>query len=103
MEASEGIDACVFRSIARWENPMNPRRPPTCSWRESGSKTRFSAVAYFCSSLAAAGFLFAQGDDENLRKPREDMVQTQIATLRGSGPEGVQNSRVLDSMRNTPP
>jgi protein-L-isoaspartate(D-aspartate) O-methyltransferase len=95
-------DRYTFRSIARWENPMNPRRPPTRSWRESRSKSRFRVLVYLCSCLAAVGFPFAQGDDEKLRKKREDMVQTQIATLGGSGPERVQDSRVLDSMRNTP-
>jgi protein-L-isoaspartate(D-aspartate) O-methyltransferase len=85
---------------------MDSRWPPTCSWRESRSKTRWSktrfrALVYLCSSLPVAGFLFAQGD-ENLRKRREDMVQTQIAAPRGSGAERVQDSRVLDTMRKTP-
>ena len=26
---------------------MNPRWPPTCSWRESRSKTRFRALVYW--------------------------------------------------------
>src|SRR6516164_3014870 len=52
-------------------------------------------------SLLVSGFLFAQGD-ENLRKRREEMVQTQIAAPRGSGAERVKDSRVLDSMRKTP-
>ena len=92
---------CAFRTIARWENPMNPRWPPTCSWRESRSKTRIRALVYLCSSLLVVGFLFAQGE-ENLRKRREDMVQTQIAAPRGRGADGVQDSSVLDSMRKTP-
>ena len=95
-------DGYTFRSIARWENPMTPRWPPTRSWRQCRGKTRFRALVYLCSCLAAVGFPFAQGDDEKLRKQREDMVQTQIATLGGSGPERVQDSRVLDSMRKTP-
>ena len=80
---------------------MNPRWPPTCSWRESRSKTRIRALVYLCSSLLVAGFLFAQGE-ENLRKRREDMVQTQIAAPRGRGAERVQDSSVLDAMRKTP-
>ena len=80
---------------------MNPRWPPTCSWRESRSKTRIRALVYLCSSLLVVGFLFAQGE-ENLRKRREDMVQTQIAAPRGRGADGVQDSSVLDSMRKTP-
>src|SRR6266404_4186119 len=85
---------CAFRTIARWENPINPRWPSTCSWRESRSKTRFRALVYLCSPLFVAGFLFAQGD-ENLRKRREDMVQTQIAAPRGSRAESVQDSGEL--------
>ena len=53
------------RLLAR--NRMNPRWPPTCSWREYRSKNRFRALVYLHSSLLVAGFLFAQGD-ENLRK-----------------------------------
>jgi protein-L-isoaspartate(D-aspartate) O-methyltransferase len=52
-------------------------------------------------SLLISGLLFAQRD-ETFRKQREDMVQTQIAAPRGSGAEGVKDSRVLDSMRTTP-
>jgi protein-L-isoaspartate(D-aspartate) O-methyltransferase len=52
-------------------------------------------------SLLVSGFLFAQGD-ENLRKRREDMVETQIAAPRASGAERVKDSSVLDSMRKTP-
>jgi protein-L-isoaspartate(D-aspartate) O-methyltransferase len=51
--------------------------------------------------LAAAGFLPAQRDDEDYRKQREEMVRTQIATLRWSGSQAVQDARVLDSMRKT--
>ena len=79
---------------------MNPRWPLTYSWRESCSKNSIRVLVYLSSSLLVAGLLFAQGD-ENLRKRREDMVQTQIAA-RGSGAERVQDSRVLDSMRKTP-
>jgi protein-L-isoaspartate(D-aspartate) O-methyltransferase len=80
---------------------MNPRRPTTYSSRESRSKISFRALVYLHSSLFVAGFLFAQAD-ENLRKRREDMVQTQIAAPRGSGAERVRDSSVLDSMRKTP-
>jgi protein-L-isoaspartate(D-aspartate) O-methyltransferase len=80
---------------------MNPRWPPTCSSRESRSKTRFRALVYLQSSLLVAGFLFAQGD-EKLRKQREDMVETQITAPRRHGAERVQDSSVLDSMRKTP-
>jgi protein-L-isoaspartate(D-aspartate) O-methyltransferase len=69
--------------------------------RAISSLNHLRALVYLCSSLLVAGFLFAQGD-ENLRKRREDMVQTQIAAPRGSGAERVQNSSVLDSMRKTP-
>jgi len=69
--------------------------------RGISSLNHFRALVYLCSSLLVAGFLFARGD-ENLRKRREDMVQTQIAAPRGSGAERVQNSGVLDSMRKTP-
>jgi len=79
---------------------MNPRWPLTCPWRESSSKNRIRVLVYLSSSLLVAGLLFAQGD-ENFRKRREDMVQTQIAA-RGSGAESVQDSSVLDSMRKTP-
>src|SRR5262245_41825815 len=80
---------------------MSPRWPPTCSWRESRSKSRFRALVYLCSSLLVVGFLFAQGE-EKLRKRREDMVQTQIVAPRGIGADGVKDSSVLDSMRKTP-
>ena len=56
---------------------MNPRWAKTCSWRESCSKNSIRVLVYLSSSLLVAGLLFAQGD-ENLRKRREDMVQTQI-------------------------
>ena len=80
---------------------MKPRWPPTCFCRESRSKNCFRALIYSCSSLLVAGFVFAQGD-ENLRKRREDMVQTQITAPRGSGADRVRDSSVLDSMRKTP-
>src|ERR1700756_800854 len=80
---------------------MNPRWPPTRSWREPRSRICFRPLVYLCSSLLVAGFLFAQGD-ESQRKRRADMVKTQIAAPRGSGAERVQDSGVLDSMRKTP-
>ncbi len=57
---------------------------------------------YLCLSLAATGCLFAQGDDEVLRKRREEMVLTQIASERWMGPDAVRDVRILDAMRKTP-
>jgi protein-L-isoaspartate(D-aspartate) O-methyltransferase len=59
-------------------------------------------LIYFCFSVAAGGFLFAQGDEENFRKQRDEMVKTQIATPRWTGSEAVHDPRVLDSLRKTP-
>jgi protein-L-isoaspartate(D-aspartate) O-methyltransferase len=83
------------------KNPMNPRWRLTCSSQESRSKIRTRALIYLHLSLLVAGFLFAQGE-KNLRKRRENMVQTQIAAPRGSGAKRVQDPSVLDAMRNTP-
>jgi protein-L-isoaspartate(D-aspartate) O-methyltransferase len=46
--------------------------------------------------------LFAQTDEEDFHKLREEMVRTQIATERWSGSEAVRDPRVLDSLRKTP-
>lgn len=69
---------------------------------QSTGKTWSHVLIYSCFFLAVSGFLFAQGDDENSRKRREEMVGTQIATPRWTGSEAVRDSRVLDSMRKTP-
>src|SRR5712692_6015951 len=53
-------------------------------------------------SLAAVTFLFAQGDEETFRKRREEMVGTQIASLRWSGSEAVRDARALEALRQTP-
>jgi protein-L-isoaspartate(D-aspartate) O-methyltransferase len=81
---------------------MNLPCASICSGGKSKCKTWSRVLIYLCFSLAASGFLFAQGGDENSRKQREEMVRTQIATLRRTGSEAVRNSRVLDSMRKTP-
>jgi protein-L-isoaspartate(D-aspartate) O-methyltransferase len=69
---------------------------------ESRGQACFRAVVYLCFFLAAAGFLFAQADEENFRKDREEMVRTQIASLRWSASDAVRDVRVLESMRKTP-
>jgi protein-L-isoaspartate(D-aspartate) O-methyltransferase len=69
-----------------------------------GSPGRTCSLLLICSyfSLVCGGLLLAQGDQERLRKRRDEMVRTQIATLRGTGAPAVQDARVLDSMRRTP-
>lgn len=81
---------------------MNPPCTSIRSGGKSASTTWSHVLIYLCFSLTAGGFLFAQGDDENSRKRREEMVRTQIATLHWTGAEAVRDSRVLDSMRKTP-
>ena len=81
---------------------MNPLCTSICSGGKSTGKTWSHVLIYLCFFLAVGGFLFAQGDDENSRKRREEMVGTQIATPRWTGSEAVRDSRVLDSMRKTP-
>lgn len=81
---------------------MNTRLPPTRSWGKSRSKTRCRVLLRLCFLLAAAGFPIAQGDDQDFRKRREEMVQRQIVQVRESGCEAVRNPFVLDSMRKTP-
>jgi protein-L-isoaspartate(D-aspartate) O-methyltransferase len=81
---------------------MDPRWPPIFSSEESKGKTCFRVLVYLCFCLAIARFVLAQTDNEDYRKPREEMVRTQIAALRWSGSEAVRDSRVLDSMRKTP-
>jgi protein-L-isoaspartate(D-aspartate) O-methyltransferase len=52
-------------------------------------------------AFASTRFLFPQGDNQDYRRQREEMVRTQIAR-RWSGSEAVRDPRVLDSMRKTP-
>jgi protein-L-isoaspartate(D-aspartate) O-methyltransferase len=81
---------------------MNPRWPPIGASEESTGKTRFRILVYLFFALAVARFLLAQRDNEDYRKQREEMVRTQIATLRWSGSQAVRDPRVLDSMLKTP-
>jgi protein-L-isoaspartate(D-aspartate) O-methyltransferase len=81
---------------------MYPRWPPICSFQESKGKTCFRVLVYLCFALAVPRLLLAQTDNEDYRKQREEMVRTQIATIRWSGSQAVRDSRVLDSMRKTP-
>jgi protein-L-isoaspartate(D-aspartate) O-methyltransferase len=81
---------------------MNPRCPPAGSSDESGGKAFFRLLVCLCLALAGAGFLLPQGNSEDYRKQREEMVRTQIASLPWTGSEAVRDSRVLDSMRKTP-
>ncbi len=68
------------------------------------SKQRVShlLLAPLCLAGIAAALLFAQTDEETFRKRREEMVRTQIASLRWSGTEAVREARVLEAMRKTP-
>ena len=81
---------------------MNPRWPWTCPSEVSRDNSCFRLLVYLCFVLADAGFLLAQRDNEDYHKQCEEMVRTQIATVRWSGSQAVQDSRVLDSMRKTP-
>jgi len=81
---------------------MYPQWLPTGFSEDSRGKSCFRVLVYLCFTLAGAGFLLPQRDNEDYRRQREDMVRTQIATLRWSGSEAVRDSRVLDSMRKTP-
>ena len=81
---------------------MNPRWPPICSSEESRSNICFRVLLFKCFALGVAGLLLAQKDNDTYSKQREEMVRTQIATLRWSGSQAVRDSRVLDSMSKTP-
>jgi len=81
---------------------MNPPRPSTGSREEPVGKTCSRGLACLCFSLAAAGFLFAQGENEIFRQRRDEMVRTQIASLRWTESEAVRDDRVLDAMRKIP-
>ena len=72
---------------------MNPSRP-------SPTKLRF-VLCFPAACLVGFAFLFAQ-DEETFRKRREEMVRTQIASLRWSGSDAVRDPRVLEAMRQTP-
>lgn len=81
---------------------MNPRCSPTGSSEASRGKVCFRLLLFLCITLGVAGLLLSQQDNNNYSKQREEMVRTQIATLRWNGSQAVQDSRVLDSMRKTP-
>ena len=81
---------------------MNPRCSPTCSSEASRGKICFRLLLFLCFALGVAGLLLSQQDNDNYSKQREEMVRTQIATVRWSGSQAVQDPRVLDSMRKTP-
>jgi len=81
---------------------MRPAWPSRGSKEESRGKTCFRTLLYLCFSLPAAAFLHCQGDNEIFRQRREEMVRTQIASLRWTGSEAVRDERVLDVMRRTP-
>lgn len=63
-----------------------------------------------CSSVILAVLLFPQGDptaalraqQETFRSLREEMVRTQIAASRWTGPDAVRDPRVLEAMRQVP-
>src|SRR5207245_2775715 len=77
-----------------------PRPPQSPGLRESlEHKSNRLGFVPLCLSLAAFTFLFAQADEETFRKRREEMVGTQIASLRWSGSEAVRDARVLDAHR----
>ncbi len=63
--------------------------------------TCYRWLVCLCFSLAAAGLLIAQGDSDIFRRQREEMVRTQIASLRWTESEAVRDDRVLDAMRKT--
>lgn len=81
---------------------MSPTWPSRGSKDGTQDKTCYRAVLYLCFSLTAAGFLYSQGDNEIFRQRREDMVRTQIASLRWTGTDAVRDERVLEAMRRTP-
>ena len=81
---------------------MRPAWPSRGSKEESRGKTCYPALLYLCFSLTADGFLYCQGDNEIFRQRCEEMVRTQIASLRWTGSEAVRDERVLDVMRRTP-
>lgn len=83
---------------------MNLPRPPQSPGLHESLEHKSNRLGFvpLCLSLAAFTFLFAQGDEETFRKRREEMVGTQIASLRWSGSEAVRDARVLEALRQTP-
>jgi len=80
-------------------------RPPNAFTYSGGRftyKTCFYPLVFLCFSVVVAGYIFAQSDEENFRRRREEMVRTQIAKERWTGSKAVSNPRVLDSLRQTP-
>ena len=96
------VGAPSHRLTTRWGNPMNSRWPPICSSEESRGNICFRVLLFKCFALGVAGLLLAQKDNDTYSKQREEMVRTQISTLRWSGSQAVRDSRVLDSMSKTP-
>ena len=80
------------------------RRPfaLTCSGGRPASKTCRHLLISLFFFVTAGELVFAQDDEEKFRRLREEMVRTQIATLRWTGFEAVRDPRVLDSLRKTP-
>ena len=81
---------------------MNPRRT-------------FLLFAVFCAAALIGGYgsallttslrapqASAQKDSEHFQKLRDDMVRTQIASMRWLGGDAVRDPRVLDAMRQVP-
>jgi protein-L-isoaspartate(D-aspartate) O-methyltransferase len=81
---------------------MNPRWSPTYSSKASRGEICFCVLLFLCFALGVAGLLLAQKDNDTYIKQREEMVRTQISSLRWNGSQSVRDSRVLDSMRKTP-
>jgi len=74
----------------------------TCSGGRPASKPCRHLLISLFFFVAAGELVFAQDDEEKFRRLREEMVRTQIATLRWTGSEAVRDPRVLDSLRKTP-
>lgn len=73
--------------------------------RSGGSPTSMICgriLICLCLDLITGGHAFGQGNEQQFRRLREDMVRTQIATDRWTGSEAVRDPRVLDSLRKTP-
>ena len=81
---------------------MKPPVASTFSGGRSTAKTCSHNLICLLLFVTAGGCLFAQGDEENFRRQREEMVRMQIATERWTGSEAVHDPRVLDSLRKTP-
>jgi protein-L-isoaspartate(D-aspartate) O-methyltransferase len=96
------VGAPSHRLTTRPGNPMKPRWPPICSSKESRGNICFRVLLFNCFALGVAGLLLAQEDNDTYSKQGEEMVRTQISTLRWSGSQAVRDSRVLDAMSKTP-